>query len=225
MSRGGLRTMLEPEAIRILQEYGVPYPENSLAHSAEEAVGIADRLGYPVVLKVVSDDVVHKSDLGGVVVGIENGREIVRAYAGIVSSVADRLPGAEVEGLLVCRQAPQGREVIVGAVHDAMFGPALMFGLGGVFAEVLKDVSFRVLPVERTDAEEMIREIQGYPLLAGARGEAGCDIEALADLLLTISRMVLERPELEELDLNPVRLYEKGLLALDARIVMRERLP
>jgi acyl-CoA synthetase (NDP forming) len=225
MSPAGLRTMLEPEAIRILQEYGVPYPEHGLAHSAEEAVGIANRLGYPVVLKVVSGDVVHKSDLGGVVLGIENGQQIVRAYEGIVSSIAERLPGAKVEGLLVCRQAPPGLEVIVGAVHDAMFGPALMFGLGGVFAEVLRDVSFRVLPVERTDAAGMIREIQGYPLLAGTRGRAGYDIEALVELLLTISRMVLERPEIEELDLNPVRLYEQGLLALDARIMRRERLP
>jgi len=224
MSASAPRTMLEPEAVRLLQEYGVPYPEHGFAHSAEEALGIADRLGYPVVLKVVSSDVVHKSDLGGVVVGIENGQEVAPAYEGVLRSIGEHLPGANVAGLLVCRQASPGLEVIVGALHDAMFGPALMFGLGGIFAEVLRDVSFRVVPVERVDVEEMIREIQGYPLLAGARGQAGYDIEALADLLLTVARMMVERPEIKELDLNPVRLYERGLLALDARIMRCESL-
>jgi len=225
MSKSAPRTMLEPEAIRLLQEYGVSYPEHGLAHSSEEAVCIADGLGYPIVLKVVSNDVVHKSDLGGVVVGIENGQDVAPAYEGVLRSIGEHLPGADVAGLLVCRQAPPGLEVIVGALHDAMFGPALMFGLGGIFAEVLRDVSFRVLPVERVDVEEMILEIQGYPLLTGTRGQAGYDIDALAELLLIVARVMIERPEIEELDLNPVRLYEQGLLVLDARIMTCETLP
>ena len=115
-----------------------------------------------------------------------------------------------------------GPEVIVGALDDAMFGPTVMFGLGGIFAEVLRDVTFRVVPLERRDAQEMIREIQGWPLLEGTRGQSGYDVEALIDLLLAVSRLVVERPEIEELDLNPVRLFERGLMALDVRILRRD---
>jgi len=219
MSETGSRFVLEPEAVRLLCEYHIPYPEHGVARSADEAVRLAESLGYPVVLKVVSADVVHKSDAGGVVVGIQEAKEVRSAYERILDGVRTAVPKARVEGALVCKQAPGGLEVIVGAVDDATFGPTVMFGLGGIFTEVLKDVSFRVAPLERRDAEEMIEEIQGYPLLSGARGQLGCDVNAVAQLLLSVSRLVTDHEEIKELDLNPVRVYEKGLLVLDARVL------
>ena len=213
--------LLEPQAISLLRDYGIPYPDHGVARSAEEAVDIAMRLGYPVVLKIVSPDVTHKSDVGGVVVGVEDGSGVVDAYDWIVATVRDHVPGADIQGVLVAKQAPDGLEVIVGALDDAMFGPTVMFGLGGIFTEVLKDVTFRVVPLERRDAQEMMREIRGFRLLEGTRGQAGYDVEALIGLLLAVSRMVAERPEIEELDLNPVRLFEQGLMPLDVRILMK----
>ena len=221
MSEDAGTILLEPQAIALLRNYGIPYPDHGYAHSAEEAVELAECLGYPVVLKVVSPDVIHKSDMGGVALGIEDARSVSQAYEGVLRSVREHAPGADVQGMLVCRQALPGLEVMVGALNDVMFGPALMFGLGGIFAEVLKDVTFRVIPIQRVDAEEMISEVRGYPLLAGTRGQSGYDVPALIDLLLAVSHMVSERPEIEELDLNPVRLYEKGLVALDARIMQK----
>ena len=222
MSQGVPSMMAEPEAIALLSDYGIPYPRHRVARSAAEAAEVAQSLGYPVVLKVVSPDVSHKSDVGGVVLGLADAAAVAQAFDQIIDTVQKRQPGASVREMLVSRQAPPGQEVIVGALKDAMFGPAIMFGLGGVFAEVLQDVTFRVLPIQASDAEEMVREIRGYPLVAGTRGQAANDLQALTALLLSVSRLVSEKPEIEELDLNPVRLYEKGLLALDARIVTRE---
>jgi len=215
MKDGAAALIPEPRAVALLGDYGIPYPAHALARSAAEAVEVAGRLGYPVVLKVVSPDVLHKSDVGGVAVGLGDAPSVSQAYANIVRSVRERLPGADIQGLLVCKQAPPGLEVIVGAMDDTMFG------LGGIFAEVLKDITFRIIPLRRLDAEEMVREIQGYPLLVGTRGQSGYDVPALIDLLLAVSRLVVERPEIEELDLNPVRLYKEGLLALDARLIQR----
>jgi len=145
---------------------------------------------------------------------------VALAYEGIVRSVREHAPDAAIPGMLVCQQAPPGLEVIVGGLQDVMFGPALMFGLGGIFAEVLQDVTFRVVPIERVDAQEMLQEIRGYPLLEGTRGHEDYDVEALVDLLLAVSRMMAERTEIQELDLNPVRVYRRGLIALDARILL-----
>jgi acyl-CoA synthetase (NDP forming) len=216
------RFVLEPDAIRVLEQYNIPYPEHGLATSPEEAARIAGELGYPVVLKVVSPDVVHKSDAGGVVVGVGDGREVRSAYEGILDGVRAAVPRARIEGVLVCKQAPNGLEVIVGGLDDTTFGPTVMFGLGGIFVEALKDVSFRIAPLERRDAEEMVAEIKGYSLLMGARGQAGCDVTAVTDLLMAVSQMVTDHPEIKELDLNPVRVYEKGLMVLDARMMERK---
>jgi acyl-CoA synthetase (NDP forming) len=172
-------------------------------------------------MKVVSPDVVHKSDVGGVVVGIEEPRGVGIAYQRIVDGVQSAVPKARIEGVLVCKQAPQGLEVIVGALDDAAFGPTVMFGLGGIFTEVMKDVSFRITPLERKDAEEMIEEIQGYPLLAGARGQAAYDVRAVTDLLMAVSQIVADHPEIKELDLNPVRVYEQGVMVLDVRLMQK----
>jgi acyl-CoA synthetase (NDP forming) len=216
-SRSGF--LPEPEAVVLLEKYDVPYPEHALAHSADEAVDCASRLGYPVVLKVVSPDVIHKSDLGGVLTGLADAPQVSAGYHHILTSVRSYKPEAQIEAMLVCRQAPPGLEVIVGALQDPCFGPTVMFGLGGIFAEVLRDVVFRLAPLRRMDALEMIHEVKGYPLIAGLRGQKPSDEEALIALLIAVSKMAIEHPEIKELDLNPVRLYERSLLVLDARVI------
>lgn len=213
--------ILEPEAIRLLEKHNIPYPDHGVAKSADEATSIAERLGYPVVLKIVSPDVLHKSDVGGVATGLGDAEAVRRAYAHMLDAVQTNVPGAQIEGVLVCQQAPSGVEVIVGAIDDATFGATVMFGLGGIFTEIYKDVSFRVAPLQRRDAEDMVREIKGYPMLSGARGQAPCDVDALIELLLSVSRVVTERTDIKELDLNPVRVYDRGLMALDARLLLK----
>lgn len=215
-----LQMLPEPQAVALLAGYGIAYPEHGLARGQDEAVEWAKRLGYPVVLKVVSPEVVHKSDLGGVALDLDSPQAVVDAYARIVQAVRLHDPTAQIEGILVCRQTPPGLEVIVGGLHDAMFGPTVMFGLGGIFTEVLHDVSFRLVPMQRADAEEMIQETRGHALLSGTRGQPGYDIDALIDLLLSVSRLMGDRPDIIELDLNPVRLFPQGLLALDARMMV-----
>jgi len=211
--------LLEPEAVQLLGKYQIPYPEHALAHSADEAVELAERLGYPVVLKIVSPDVVHKSDSGGMLVELDSSKLVRLGYDRLLAAVLSHQPDARIEGVLVCRQAPPGLEVIVGALDDPMFGPTIMFGMGGIFAELLRDVVFRIAPLRRSDAQDMIREVKGYPLIAGLRGQKACDEEALVSLLLAVSQLVTENREINELDLNPVRLYEQGLLVLDARVI------
>ena len=218
LSREGY--VLEPEAVRLLGEYGIPYPTHGFARDAEAAAGIAEEIGFPVVLKIVSLSLLHKSDMGGVLVGLEDCASVRGGFSAVVDRVSSLVPSAQIEGALVCKQAPDGLEVIVGALDDVTFGPSVMFGLGGIFTEVLRDVAFRVAPLRSRDAHEMIREIQGYPLLSGARGQVPLDVEALVELLLSVSRLVMEHREIQQLDLNPVRVYEQGLLALDARMIL-----
>lgn len=214
--------VLEPDAVAQIAPYGVVYPEHRMAKSAEEAVQYADEIGYPVVMKIVSKDIPHKSDFDGVLIGLEDAESVQAGYWKILDSVTDALLiYGDISGVLVCKQAPEGVEVIIGATEDPVFGMTIMFGLGGVFTEVLKDVSFRCAPLDRIDAQEMIREIKGYPMLQGARGQASSDVEALADLLVSVSKFVTEYPELKELDLNPVRAYSNGVQVLDVRIIKK----
>ena len=211
--------VLEPEAAKMLSQYQIPYPEHRLARSRAEAVGFAAKIGYPVVLKIVSPQVVHKSEAGGVALGLADAAAVSRGYDDMIGRIKASFPQAQIEGVLLCHQAPEGLEVIVGGLHDPVFGPTVMFGLGGIFAEVFKDVTFRVAPLKPIDAEEMIAEVKGYPLLEGVRGQSPRDLDALAELLLAVSRLLAGKPDLKELDLNPVRLYQKGLLALDVRVI------
>lgn len=214
------RNLLEHEAWELFAAYGIPAPRCRLAVSADGAVRAADEIGYPVVLKIVSRDILHKSDAGGVVVKIGTADGVRAAFGQILDSVRVYRPDANIEGVLVCEQLPPGVETIVGMTRDASFGPALMFGLGGVFVEVLKDVSFRVLPMTKKDALEMIREIKGYPLLNGARGEKPKDEQALAELLMKTAKMIEENPEIRELDINPCFVYESGVRPADARVIL-----
>jgi acyl-CoA synthetase (NDP forming) len=216
----GRTVLTEIESKQILDEAGIPTTSARLAPSAAEAVKAAKELGYPVVLKIVSPDVTHKSDVGGVRLGLDSPETVTAAFAEISEAVKRHEPNARIEGVAVQKMARPGIEVIVGMSKDPQFGPVLMFGLGGVLVEVLKDVSFRIVPLEPRDARQMVREIKGFPVLQGFRGQEPADLEALEKLLLKVSAFVDAHPEIEELDLNPVFAYKDGALAVDARIVV-----
>jgi acetyl-CoA synthetase (ADP-forming) len=219
-SREGRTTLLEPEAKTICMEYGIPVTKFKLASSEENAVEHAHEIGFPVVLKIVSPDIVHKFDVGGVILNLKNGRQVREAYKKIISNVKRCKPDARIVGILVQEMAPSSTEVIVGMTKDPQFGPALMFGLGGIFVEVLKDVSFRVAPITERDAREMITEIKGYPVLMGYRGMPPADVDTLVQILLKTSKLVTEHLEVDQLDLNPIMVYEKGAKVVDARIIL-----
>ena len=214
------RHLYEHEAWALFGDYGIPAPNCCLAKSEAEALDAAQAIGYPVVLKIVSPDILHKSDAGGVKVNISGPDSLTAAYAEILSSVKAYNPAARIEGILVCQMLKPGVETIIGMTRDASFGPALMFGLGGIFVEVLKDVSFRVLPISKADALAMIGEIKGYPLLQGIRGKEPQDVEALAGLLLKVGDMIRDNPEIKELDINPCFVYSQGVLPADARVML-----
>jgi len=215
------RTLLtEIESKQVLAEAGIPVALAVLARDANEASKAAQKAGFPVVLKIVSPDLTHKSDVGGVRLGLESAADTKAAFEDIVAAVKEAQPDARIEGVAVQKMAPTGTEVIVGMSKDPQFGPVMMFGLGGIFVEVLKDVAFRIVPLEPKDASQMIREIKGFPVLEGVRGQPPADLAALEKLILKLSEFVEAHPEIEELDLNPVFAYSDGALAVDARIVI-----
>jgi acyl-CoA synthetase (NDP forming) len=216
----GRKSLLETEAKSVCLDYGIPVTKFELAKSEDEAVKFAEKIGFPIVLKIVSPDIIHKSDIGGVMVGLKNNDDIRRAYDQILQNVKKHDPKARITGVLVQEMAPAATEVIVGAIKDPQFGPAIMFGLGGVFVEVLKDVTFRVAPITEDDAREMISEVKAYPLLKGYRNTPPADIAAITKILLNTSKLVMDHQEIKELDLNPVIVYEKGAKTVDARIIL-----
>jgi len=216
----GRRFLLEPEAKRVCIEYGIPVTDFKVAKNRTEAVKFAKKIGYPVVLKIVSPDVIHKSDVGGVIVNLKDTNDVQDAYKQITNNVKKHNSDAKIVGMLVQEMAPQSTEVIVGATKDPQFGPTLMFGLGGVFVEILKDVTFRIAPVTEDEAREMITAVKAYPLLKGYRNMPRADIDAIVEILLNTSRLVMEHQEIKELDLNPIMAYEKGAKTVDARIIL-----
>jgi acyl-CoA synthetase (NDP forming) len=215
--------LLENESKTIIRAYKIPVTEFAVAESEEAAVQAAERMGYPVVLKILSPDIIHKSDAGGVLINLKKPDEVRAGYKTILANVRKYKADARIVGVVVQEFAPAGIEVIIGSIKDPQFGPALMFGLGGIFVEILKDVSFRVAPITAYDAEEMIKEIKGFPILAGARGKESGDIDALVKILLQVSKLVTEHPEISQLDLNPVFSYPKGAKCVDARIILEEK--
>jgi acetyl-CoA synthetase (ADP-forming) len=216
----GRKALLETEAKTICVEYAIPVTAFKLAKNEKEAAEFAEQIGFPVVLKIVSPEIIHKSDAGGVMVNLKSVTEVRSAYAKILENAKKYNAAAKIVGVLVQEMAPQSTEVIVGAIKDLQFGQTLMFGLGGIFVELLKDVTFRVAPITREDAMEMIKEVKAYPLLTGYRNTPPADTEAIATILLNTSKLVMDYPEIKELDLNPVMAYEKGAKTVDARIIL-----
>ncbi len=215
----------EVEAREVLQAYGVHMPQSQVAQNAEEAARIADEIGYPIVMKIVSPDILHKSDLGGVRVGIRSRQEAMDVFELMMLRIRRYAPNADLRGVSVQEMVQTGREVILGSTRDPQFGPLVMFGLGGIYVEVLKDVSFRVAPFGRRHAWMMIDEIRSAPLLRGARGERPCDLDAIVTSLLILSQLVTDFPEIVEMDVNPLKVGEpgQGAVAVDARITITEQ--
>ena len=217
------RTLLtEVEAKDLLKQAGIGVVDTRLAGSREEAVAISKEFGFPVALKIASSDVVHKSDAGGVKLALETEEQAGKAYDEIMEAIGEAFPDAKIQGVSVQKMARPGVEIIVGMSKDAQFGPVLMFGLGGILVEILKDVSFRIVPLVKRDAAEMIREIKGYPLLEGYRGQEPVDVANLENLILKVSDFIEKTPDIKELDLNPIFGYKDGAVAVDARVVLEE---
>jgi acyl-CoA synthetase (NDP forming) len=214
----------EASAANVLGAAGVPFLPSQVVTGAEEAAAAATSIGYPVVMKIVSPDILHKTEIGGVILSITNAEAAREAYKTLIGRAAKHAPSAKIEGVLVIKMSPKGVETIIGINRDPVFGPVVMFGLGGIFTELLKDVAFRVAPFSREEAHRMIREINGYPLLCGFRGAPEADIEALADVLQRLSMFAAANADrLESIDLNPVVVLPKGsgVYALDAVIIPR----
>jgi acetyltransferase len=220
----GRLALTECESKRVFSAYGLPVATTNLATSEEEAIEMAKEIGFPIVMKITSPDILHKTDAGGVVVNIKDEETARAAYRQILANVKEYNPQADIHGVVVQEMAPYGTEVIIGSINDPTFGPTVMFGLGGIFVEVLKDVTFRVAPITSTQAEKMLDEIRGTPVLAGVRGDYPRDRKALAGILSRYSQMILDlADEIYETDANPVLVYAegRGVKIVDARIVLK----
>ena len=214
--------LTEVEAKEVMQSAGVPVVETRLAETKEAALQLSEQMGFPIVAKIVAPDITHKSDAGGVRMGITNSTEMSEAWDDLISKAQTSFPGATVHGVAIQPQAPSGTEVIIGGSQDPQFGPVVMFGLGGVFVEILKDVSFRIVPITENDASEMITVIRSNKVLDGYRCNAAADTKAIQKALVATSDLLEGNPDIAELDLNPVFAYGDGILAVDARIILKE---
>jgi acetyltransferase len=220
--KAGRLKLNEMEARQIVAAYGLPLPGSQLAFSADQAAQFAAEIGYPVVMKIISPDILHKSDMGGVIVGVQNEKQARQTYQDILIRARRYMPDADIWGIAIQQMVEKGKEIILGVTKDPTFGHMIMLGLGGIYVEVLKDVQFGIVPITPTQAREMITNLRSYPLLAGVRGEDPSDIEALMDCLLRVSQMVTDLPQIVELDINPLFVYPsgQGVMAVDARIVI-----
>ncbi|MCC6020055.1 MAG: acetate--CoA ligase family protein [Thermoproteaceae archaeon] len=219
----GRSKLREDEALALLRAYGIPVPDFTIAESEEGAVKAADQIGYPVAVKVISPQIVHKTDVGGVVLNVADAQGVREAFRRLLEGVKTKAPYADVEGVLVQKMVPRGVELIIGAVYDEIFGHLIAFGLGGIYTELLRDFTMRVAPIDEHDAWEMVREVRAYRLLTGFRGMPPRDIDAIVDVLIKFSRLVTENPEIREADLNPVIALEegRGAYVVDARFILR----
>ena len=210
--------LTEFESKNLLKEIGIPIPDQELGTTKEETISIAKKIGFPVVLKLMAEDIVHKSDTGAVKLNIKNEDETAQAYDDLM-----KIPSQSEKSISIQKMADEPiTELIIGMTTDAQFGPALMFGIGGILVELLEDVSFRIAPITEYDAREQIHEIKGFPILDGYRGKPKADIDAIVKTLLKISDFVIKYEEINEMDLNPVFIYEKGLICVDARIILKK---
>jgi acetyltransferase len=219
---GGADEIVEFQAQEILSAYNLPVPRTGLARHSEDAVVIAEDIGFPVVLKIASPQISHKSDVGGVKIGLKDAKEVKNAFMDITSRAQRMRPEALISGCLVQEMAPKGaKEIIIGFKRDDQFGPLIMFGLGGIYVEVLKDISFRLAPLSREDAHNIIREIRSYMLLKGIRGERSVNFRAIENILLTMSRLSLDFSEIYEAEFNPVLVNKDKAVVADVRISLQ----
>jgi acyl-CoA synthetase (NDP forming) len=210
------------ESRAVMELSGIPFNKSGLAKSEKEAVKQAVKIGFPLVMKIVSRQVIHKTEAGGVKVGISSVNEVQKGWKEIVKSVKKKVPDAEIDGILL-EEMVNGTELIVGTTTDPQFGPMIMFGIGGIFVEVYKDVSFRLIPITSGDAKDMLNEIKGKPILEGIRGLPVADPEKLVNVLMSASELVHKYPMIAEMDINPLIITERGPVAVDARIVLGKK--
>jgi len=222
LMKRGIYQVGEEEAMSILACYGFTFPKRTLVKTARDAAAAATATGFPVVMKISSPEILHKTDVGGVMVGVKTAKEAEDAFLSITANARRFMPQAYIKGVMVYEMVKGGKEVILGVTRDRTFGPMIMFGLGGIYVEVLKDVSFRIAPVSRRDALAMVSEIKTVGLLKGARGEKPVDLSAIADNIVRLSTLVTAFPEIQEMDINPLVVMEKGAVALDARVIFRQ---
>jgi len=212
----------EAKAEELFELYGLPLPKQKVAKTAEEAVEIADDIGYPVIAKISSPDILHKTDIGGVSANLKDADAVEAAFDSIKENASKHAPDGTVNGVLIQQFLPVGEEFIVGALRDPSFGPLVMTGLGGIYTELFKDTSFRIAPVVEEEAYEMLQDLKSWKLLLGMRGKDASDIEELASLITTISQMVTECPQIAELDINPVLVGQKEVVIADVKIVVQK---
>jgi len=214
----GQLVLTEFESKELLKEIGIPVPAQKITKTKEETIAAAEEIGLPVVLKLMAEDIVHKSDTGAVKLNLKTKEEVEQAFEELM-----KIPAQSEKKISVQDMAKEPiTELIIGMTTDAQFGPALMFGIGGILVELLEDVSFRIAPITEYDAKEMIHEIKGFPILDGFRGKPKADIDAIVEVLMKISDFVVEHEEINEMDLNPVFIYEKGIMCVDARIILKK---
>jgi len=219
------RFLMPDESKEIMKLIGLTLPRWRIARSLDEAVSFAEEIGYPVVLKIVSEDIIHKTDAGGVALDLENRKEVIDAYQAIMKSCRTKFPKARIGGIEVCEMVPRGVETIVGGTLDPSFGPVTMFGLGGIYVETLKDVTFRAVPLTIYDAKKMVRGINAYPILLGVRGEKRKDIEGIVDVLLRVGKLMEKIEDISDVEINPLMVYEygKGVKVVDVRILLKQK--
>ena len=213
--------LTEIEAKQVFKEAGLQVTDTRLAVNKTDTIAMSKEMGFPVVLKIVSPDILHKTEANGVKLNLKNAEEVGKAFDEIMTSAREKFPNANIHGVAVQKMAAPGLEIIIGMTLDAQFGPVLMFGLGGIFVEVMKDVSFGITPLNKKDAGDMIRNIKGYPLLNGFRGTPKIDVANLESWLLKLSDFAQSYPEVKEFDLNPVFAYAQGAMIVDARIILK----
>ena len=206
-----MRKLNEKETARILRNYKIPLPKAGLAKGKEEVLAIARKIGFPVVMKITSKTILHKTDVGGVKLNLKNLKEVARAYDNLIK--ISRIDGISVQKMY------EGHKVIIGMKRDSQFGPVIAFGLGGIFVEVIKDVSLRIAPLTKSLCQEMIKEIKSYPILAGARGTEKVNMNKLIEILMKVSSLAMKHPEIKELDFNPVIVNKKEAVVVDARLI------
>lgn len=217
--------LMEHESKDLVAKYDIPVGEYKVVKDEDGAVKFANNIGYPVVAKLMSPDIIHKTEAGVIKLNLNSDEEVRKAYKEVINNGKNYNSEAQIEGVNIQKMVEKGIvEIIIGSMRDINFGPVLMFGLGGIFVEIFKDVSYRVCPISQVVANKMIRGIKAFPLLDGYRGQPKADNEKIIDILLKCCRLLIENPEIEELDLNPVIVFEKGkgLMVVDARIILRE---
>jgi 4-hydroxybutyryl-CoA synthetase (ADP-forming) len=223
VKKQGRNNLLEEEGYEVLRAYGFPTPKSILGSTEDECVKAAKEIGYPVVMKIASPDIIHKSDAGGVKVGVKSDDELRGAFKSIMENAKKYKADAQIKGVLVQEMVKSAKETILGTSQDPTFGPVIMFGLGGIYVEVLKDVVFRIAPIDEREAAKMVESIKTIRLLKGVRGERPSDLKAIADSLQRLSQLVTDFPEIKEFDINPLLVLEegKGARVVDARIILK----